>query len=205
MTTMDTSLSGTRARSTVGGRRQGGFTLIEILVVVALVGIILVIAIPNMRRARVRAHMLEQVRALRQAVALGRINAIRSGTPVVMAVDTSGNKVQFRLWEDPNGNEVYDGGERIVWERYLAEDITVAEDSTRQLRTLVDGSKGVVFRRDGVVEASSTGDTGYGAYTLTDRNANTVRVSIASGTGTVVVEMPDGSGSWTTELRHWRY
>ncbi len=204
MTTMDTSLQGTYAGGAARRGMQRGYTLIEILVVVALIGIILVIAIPNMRRARVRAHMLEQVRSLRQGVALGRINAIRAGTPVVLGL-AAGTGTVFRLWEDPNGNEAYDSGERIVWERHLAGDITIAEDTTRGLRTLTDGSKGVVFRRDGVVLASAAGDAGYGAVTLTDRNSNVVRISIASGTGTVVVEMPDGSGGWTTDMKHWRY
>jgi len=201
---MDTNLQPTEIGC--APRRAGvrGFTLIEILVVVALVGIILVIAIPNMRRARVRAHMLEQVRSIRQGVALGRINAIRAGSTVVLGLD-AGTGTLFRLWQDTNGNEAFDSGERIVWERYLAGDITIAEDSDRQLRSLTGGGKGVVFRRDGVVEASVTGDTGYGAVTLTDRNSNTVRISVASGTGTVVVEMPDGSGGWTTDLKYWRY
>lgn len=191
-----------------GWRTSRGFTLIELLIVLALIGIVVAIAIPNLRRARVRANMLEQVRTLKQAAALGRINAIRFGDTVILGMPT-GNGVTIRLWVNSNSNnanEAYDAGERILHDWTLPTDIKVTADTSRALRPLNGDGKGIVFRRDGIVEASSTGDdTGWGAVILKDTRGNELRMSFAGGTGTVVVEMKDRSGNWTTDLRFWRY
>ena len=59
--------------------RQTGYTLVEALVVVAIIGIITVVSIPSLRRARMRASMLDVVRTFEQAAAVSRINAIKRG------------------------------------------------------------------------------------------------------------------------------
>lgn len=185
-------------------RVSRGFTLIELLIVVSLIGIVLAIGIPNLRRARIRANMLEQVRTIKQAAALGRINAIRSGGSVILAMPT-GDGVTIRLWADTTANEAYDSGERIFQDWVLPAKVKVKADGTRPLRTLSGGGKGILFRRDGVVEASTSGDTGWGAVILEDPHGNELRLSFAGGTGTVVVEMKNPSGAWTTDLKYWRY
>ncbi len=202
---MDKNLPCVSANGRPVFRGSRGFTLIELLIVISLFGIVLAIGIPNLRRARIRANMLEQVRTIKQAAALGRINAIRSGSRLILAMPT-GDGVTIRLWADTNNNEAYDAGERIFHDWTLPTKIKVKEDSSRALRTLTGGGKGIVFRQDGVVEASSTGDdTGWGAVILEDLHGNELRMSFAGGTGTVVVEMKDPSGAWTTDLKYWRY
>jgi len=205
--TMEKTLPVTSAREGAPSGASRGFTLIEILIVVALLAIFAVVAIPNVRRARIRAHMLEQVRTLKQAAALGRINAIRSGRQLVLGMPT-GDGVTIRLWADANSNEAYDAGERVFHDWVLPSDIEVKADTSRALRSLDGGGKGIVFRADGVVEASSSkDDTGWGAVILEDSFGNDVRVSFAGGTGTVIVEMKSSSGTsgtWSTELKEWR-
>jgi len=202
--TMDNTLPSVSAVQRRSSRGSLGFTLIELLVVVALFGVIVAIGIPVLQRARIRAHMLEQVRTLKQAAALGRINAIRSGQQVVLGMPT-GDGVTIRLWEDTNPNEAYDNGERIFHDWTLPLNIKVKADASRALRTLTGGGKGIVFRPDGVVEASSTGDdTGWGAVILEDKPGNEIRMSFAGGTGTDIVEVKEPLGNWTQELKYWR-
>lgn len=62
-------LSATRTRGTRDAKR-GGFTLVELLVTVAIVGILAGLAIPNMRNVTVRAratNVFGDIRAVRQA------------------------------------------------------------------------------------------------------------------------------------------
>lgn len=184
----------------------------EALVVVALLGIVLAIAVPNMQRARVRAHMLEQVRSLKQAAALGRIAAIRSGSTVVLGV-LEGSGVTLTMWidNDPASPLQYDKDKEKVVERWrIAADVSLAEatDANYKLRPLGgSGAKGIVFRSDGVVEPNSTQpyDSGYGGVELTGPRGNDLRISVFGGPGTTFVEMKDPAGVWTTDLRYWRY
>ena len=182
----------------------------EALVVVALLGIVLAIAVPNMQRARVRAHMLEQVRSLKQAAALGRIAAIRSGSTVVLAVP-AGSGVTLTMWIDSGATPFqYDAGETVVEKWRIADDVSLAEatDANYKLRPLGgSGAKGIVFRSDGVVEPNSTQpyDSGYGGVELTGPRGNDLRISVFGGPGTTFVEMKGPAGVWTTDLRYWRY
>ena len=118
-----------------------------------------------------------------------------------------GKDVTLTEWFDDNGDEILDSGEQVVARWRIPDDITVSEatEADHKLRD-VSGNKVVRFRRDGVVESAVTGDdTGLGALVLTDKPGNQLRISIAGGTGTTIVEMKDGGGAWKRETNYWRY
>jgi len=64
--------------------RERGYTLYEIMVVLAIIGLVAVIGFPMMARAVVRARVLSEVGVLKQAVAMARIHALKRGGGVAV-------------------------------------------------------------------------------------------------------------------------
>jgi Tfp pilus assembly protein FimT len=185
------------------------------LVVMALVGLIVGIGLPNLRRSSIRAEMLGEVNMVKQAIPIARINAIKGGNTVVAGFvgtalysETGGT---LRIWVDGNGDEQYTAGEEVIREWRISNDVEVRLDPSEPLRdlgTAVTGEHGVVFRADGVTfAADGTTPVGTGAVQLTDPFDNTIRVSFLSGAGSVRTAMliPGTTDGWDSNLRYWRY
>lgn len=207
---MDTSRTSGAATRT----RERGFSLMELLVVMMLVTVIVALTVPNLRRSRIRAEMLEQVNMCKQAVAVARIEAIKGRRQVVIGfVGTalySAEGGELRAFVDADGDEVYDAGEQILNTWDLSDAVEVRLDLTNPLRDLggLGGDRGMVIRPDGVVLASNaTAPVGQGAYRLQDQWGNVIRLTHFSGAGSVQAEMlvPATANTWDTNLRHWSY
>jgi prepilin-type N-terminal cleavage/methylation domain-containing protein len=197
-------------------RRAGerGFSLMEMLVVLALVTVIVAVTVPNLRRSRIRAEMLEQVNMCKQAVAVARIEAVKGRQQVVLGfVGTAlytAEGGELRAFVDADGDEVYDAGERILntWE--VSDAVEVRLDGTNPLRDLggAGSDRGMVIRPDGVVLAGpAAAPVGQGAYRIQDQYGNVIRLTHFSGAGSVQAEMlvPATANTWDTNLRHWSY
>lgn len=80
--------------------RRSGFTLVELLVVITMVGVISVVAIPSMRpsRFRVDAAALE----LFNVLALAQRTAVLKGHDIIVAFDEDGTRL--RVHSDANNN-----------------------------------------------------------------------------------------------------
>lgn len=203
--------------------RQAGYTLVEALVVVAIIGLITAATIPTMRRARMRASMLEVVRTFQQAVAVSRINAIKSSNNVCLRILPDGTRrhlTEFRAWIDANANEIEDAGDEVVgnWRIQNVDEWSFEEsaDPNKQMYVLNAGgggtARGYVFLPNGMaqVEAATQVGIGEGAFEYfiwqDARKWNTFEISVFGGAGTVRTLMWNPNESaFDSNFAHWEY
>ena len=200
----------TPSSSNQGSRTERGFTLIEMLVVVAIMGMILAISIPTLRRSLVRAELLGEVKMLRAAVSVARINAIKQSRTVVLRIlldDAAQNGGMVHAWIDEDDDGVADAGEEDIGRWRMDDDITLSPDAGLQLRGLSGTELGIVFLPSGATIANIGGTVvGAGAVVVSDYTLNRIRISVQGGSGTVVQEMWDWENSvWSDQIRFWRY
>ncbi|MEY2341397.1 Tfp pilus assembly protein FimT/FimU [Acidithiobacillus sp. IBUN Pt1247-S3] len=73
--------------------RQGGFTFLEMMVILAILGIVAAIAVPDWSSALSGSQLLQMVQSVRQAAGEARDAAMVTNTPV--AITASGCQVSF--------------------------------------------------------------------------------------------------------------
>lgn len=134
-----------------------GFTIIELLMVVALISIVSAIALPKLSLARYRADAAGRlVRTLLQSQ---QRNAITRQSNVIFSFDLVNNRL--RMVQDYNNNDTLNTGDWVQY-RHLEEGshfvtptwagvngtVPTASVSGPALR-MVSGLNGITFRRDG--------------------------------------------------------
>jgi len=192
--------------------RERGFTLYEIMAVTVIIGLVVAIGYPMMRRSIVRARLLGTAGTLKQAVAMARVNALKNGQGVAVrfletnAVQHGGEVV---AWVDGNGNGTMDPpGESLIGRWPVREKLILKPDPTNELFTIGGTARGILVLGNGTAITSASGKVGIGqgAVVVSDRHQNDVRLLVMGGTATVVQEMWDpDSGTWSDEMRFWRY
>jgi prepilin-type N-terminal cleavage/methylation domain-containing protein len=191
-----------------GRRAQRGFTLIELMIVLAIVSVVAAAVIPNVLRTIVKAQGQAQLGALKNGMMLARTRAIQSGSQAVVHFDMdSGPDGQdvMRSWLDTNPNEIWDAGEATLIVVTVDPRMNLTADASWVALASQPSDRGAVFQPNGTVILAG-GSVGSANLVMTDTNANTVRLVMQAPAGTTRAQMLDPKTSaWDDALKHWRF
>jgi prepilin-type N-terminal cleavage/methylation domain-containing protein len=100
-------------------RNNKGFTLVEVMVAVAMLGIITMIALPRLNLFLARMQVDNEVSTLHRLLLTARNVAISESTNVTLCPLVANNCVnnwqnQLTVFIDLNNNQILDAGERVV-------------------------------------------------------------------------------------------
>lgn len=104
-------------------RKQAGFSLIELAVVVAIIGIVALIAMPNMIGWRAERKLEGAARNCMSDMQLAKLNAIRESENVAVLFIPPN---QYSIFIDTNNNGVADPGEQVLRSRTLPTGVTIS-------------------------------------------------------------------------------
>ncbi len=194
--------------------RQRGFSFIELMVVMVIVGLIVVIALPNLHRAAIRADLLEEVNVVRQSLGLARMQALKTSRRVAVSLIPDDSAPQaghtVTAWVDDAEDGRLDPGDEVVGHWNMGFKTLIGPDDTAtgwSLANLSGSQAGVIFLPSGIAIAHGTDiGVGVGSVVVSDLKNNRIRLLISAGTGTVREQMWDpDEGAWSDQIRFWRY
>jgi prepilin-type N-terminal cleavage/methylation domain-containing protein len=92
---------GQLGRTSSGRRPQAGFTLVETLIVVALSGLVAVIALPAAGKLIRHSRDFGALASVRQVFAAARLQAVKQGANIVVEISLTPEKqIRFRTFKD---------------------------------------------------------------------------------------------------------
>ena len=173
-------------------RRQGGFTVTELMVVVAIVAILLGLGVPSFRYVTNAYRMSAEINGLLGDLQYARAEAIRRGQPVTACVSTNGTACTggsnwaggWIVFSDPNGNQTVDAAEVIVRRQ------AAFTGTTRDTFNASGGLTAITYNREGF--ATTAAGFPNTTITLRDPSSNAVwtRCLWITPIGTLTTETP---------------
>lgn len=153
-------------RPFIRNRRNAGFTLIELMVTLALAAIIAFVAVPNMRNFVLSSKIKNQTSELVSGINLARSSAIKNKAPAIMCVGNatscSGSNwgTGWVAFLDPNNNNTFDSDEPTLYVAELPSDnkVTISFASS-SLRIRPDGTIATAVTVD-ICDSARSGEEG---------------------------------------------
>ena len=125
--------------------RQHGFTLVELLVTVALMGVLVSLAVPNFRSMLVKRSMQAAAESLVGDMRYARSVALKRSTRTVICRSTNGTgcstvtgswDVGWIVFVDMNSNDTIDSGDEIVRVQQPLSNVASIQDDGTPASTL---------------------------------------------------------------------
>lgn len=159
-----------------------GFTFLEVLVILALVGLISATAVPAVRSGLSRIRLSSDARGIANALTLARMQAASGFTQGRLYVDLTTNSYHIELWQQSTSTWVAQGGTRYLsagTESYGFGPVTSAPPNTQaaiaeapQCQTAagqpIANTACVVFNSRGIPIDSTGAPTSVNALYVTD-------------------------------------
>jgi len=187
-----------------GSPRERGFTLVEILLVIVLLGIALLIAVPTLHRLQVKSQTSRAVRGADTVFLLARGAALKRHSPVGIVIKATAP--QFTIFEDwdpnnanvaTNGNGVKDPSEDLIATRTLGSGVELSSGPSGDTdpKSDLEGTT-VFYGQDGALRSAG------GALYLADNRGNVFRILVVAATGAARSEKWTGT-TWTPRREQW--
>jgi type II secretion system protein H len=154
----------------MNNRRERGFTLVEILIVMVIVGIMASLAVPNLRPMFKKDKLRASTTSVTSSLYMARTKSVNDGRPYGVKFETSG---QFYMVSDPKGTPT-----RWGVPHRLEDEVSIVSN------TFVNGL--VIFNEYGQLDKSCLPTGAFtGTIILSDGSPNSTRVDITYISGRI--------------------